>query len=63
MGRDYADRLITSSKVVGNIDADHGQQIPISERQTRPLAKLESDQQQEAWQKEDRYLSSVKIVQ
>lgn len=54
-------QLIASAEVLQNVN--HGLQIPTSERQTRPLAKLEPEQQQEAWQKEDRYLSSVKIVQ
>jgi len=52
MSRFYAYRLIDSAKVIENVD--HGQQdlpAPTSERQTRPLARLEPEQQKEAWQK------------
>ena len=52
MGRDYADRLITSSEVVENINADNCQQIPSNEGQARPLTRLKDPElQQEAWEK------------
>jgi len=49
MGRSYAHRLIDSSSVVEKL-LPMGN-IPTSERQTRPLTKLEPDQQIEVWQK------------
>jgi hypothetical protein len=49
--RQTAYQLIDSSKVIENVS--HGLQdapIPTNERQTRPLARLEPEQQKEAWQ-------------
>jgi len=51
IGRDYADRLITSSAVMDNIDADNCQQKPMTESQTRPLTRLSAPLQIEAWEK------------
>lgn len=52
MGKDYSNRLIKAYEVTSNIgNDDHGHQIPSSERQTRPLAKLPPEQQKEAWQR------------
>lgn len=52
MKRDYAYKLIGSSEVVQNLDVYHGIQKPSSERQIRPLTKLQTPElQQEAWQK------------
>jgi len=47
--KSYAYYLIDASKVVQNVH--HGGQIPATERQARPLAKLPPEQQQEAWNK------------
>ena len=50
MGRDYADRIISSSNIVALLNADNCQQIPTNEAQARPLTKLEPEQQKEAWE-------------
>lgn len=50
LNRAYAYRLIGSAQVVDAV-SPIGIQSPGNERQTRPLAKLEPDQQREAWQK------------
>lgn len=53
MTRDYAYKLIGSSEVVDNLEnVDHGIQIkPTTERQARPLTKLETpEQQREVWE-------------
>jgi phage N-6-adenine-methyltransferase len=50
MGRSYAYSLMDSATVIENVR--HGGQVenaPTNERQTRPLARLEPDQQREAW--------------
>lgn len=52
MNRRYAYYLIDSAAVIENVH--HGAQIevlPENERQTRPLARLEPEQQKEAWQR------------
>jgi len=49
MGRDYAYKLMASSEVVENVYP--GIQRPTSEKQVRPLAKLEPEKQRQAWQK------------
>lgn len=45
----YARNLISSTKVINNVRT--GTIVPLTESQTRPLARLEPDQQREAWQK------------
>lgn len=49
--RQTAYQFIDSAKVVENVS--HGLQVsaPLNERQVRPLARLEPQQQREAWQK------------
>lgn len=49
--RQTAYQFIDSAKVIENVS--HGLQIPapVNERQTRPLARLEPEQQRQAWQK------------
>lgn len=47
--RSHAYRFIDSVKVIENLSPTGDK--PISERQTRPLAKLEPEQQKEVWQK------------
>jgi hypothetical protein len=49
MKRTYAFYMIESAKVIDNVHIC--EQIPATESQTRPLAKLSPDQQREAWQK------------
>ena len=46
--RDYAYKLMASSSVIDNVS--HGIQKPTSERQCRPLAKLDPEQQVKAWE-------------
>lgn len=49
MNRNYANKLISASEVVANL----GTRVPIlpdNERQARPLAKLEPEQQRTAWE-------------
>jgi len=48
MKRTYAYYMIESAKVVENVH--HGEQIPMTESQTRPLARLDPEKQKEAWQ-------------
>ena len=48
--RAYAYRLMGSAQVIDAV-SPIGIQSPDNERQTRPLARLEPDQQREAWQK------------
>jgi hypothetical protein len=45
----YARYLLRSTAVVENIST--GTMVPVSERQVRPLTKLEPEQQKEAWQR------------
>jgi len=47
--RMYAHYLIDSVKVIENVN--NCLQIPATESQTRPLARLEPEQQREAWQR------------
>ena len=47
--RQHAYRFIDSVKVVLNV-TDRLQSVPVNLEQTRPLARLEPDQQCEAWQ-------------
>jgi len=47
----YARRLITSAETFDNIKSVPIGTVPTTESQTRPLSKLEPDQQREAWQK------------
>lgn len=47
--RAHAYRLMDSSAVVDTV-SPNGRQQPMNERQTRPLARLEPQQQREAWQ-------------
>lgn len=48
IGKNYANKLIVSAKVVNNL----GTVVPTTERQVRPLTKLEyPGQQKEAWEK------------
>ena len=49
MNRAHANRLIAASKVVENLDPMGA--IPIGERETRPLTRLEPEQQRAAWQR------------
>jgi len=50
MGKDFANKQIASTKVIDNLQNEyHGIQIPASERQARPLARLSPSQQVEAW--------------
>jgi len=49
MGRDYAERLISSASVVSNLPTDGGK--PTSEWQARPLTKIPAEKQPEAWAK------------
>ena len=46
--RDYAYKLISSSSVIDNVD--NCIQKPVTESQTRPLARLEPEKQREAYQ-------------
>ena len=48
--RNYANKLIASSQVISNLGTTVPIQ-PISERQARPLTKLEPEQQKEVWEK------------
>jgi len=50
MGRNYMNKIIASSKVIENLGTIVPTK-PATESQTRPLARLEPDQQREAWQK------------
>jgi hypothetical protein len=50
ISRPRAYQLIEAATVVGNLSTMVDKQIPISERQTRPLTKLEPEEQREAWQ-------------
>ena len=50
MGRNYADKLIASSKAIDNVGTIVPMK-PVNESQTRPLARLEPDQQRTAWAK------------
>lgn len=50
MSKMHAYRLIGSAQVVDAV-SPIGIQSPGNERQTRPLSRLEPDQQREAWQK------------
>jgi hypothetical protein len=47
--RTYAFYMIESARVIENVH--NCERIPMTESQTRPLARLEPDQQREAWQK------------
>jgi chromosome segregation ATPase len=49
--RRWANQIIKSSEVIGVLESgNHGSQIPETERQARPLTKLETpEQQSEAW--------------
>jgi len=49
MKRTYAFYMIESAKVMENVH--NCEQKPATESQTRPLARLEPDQQREAWQR------------
>ena len=49
MGRQYAYRLIASANVMNTL-SPIGDIKPITETQTRPLARLEPEKQKEAWQ-------------
>lgn len=49
-GRNYANKLISASAVVGNLGTVVPI-LPVSETQARPLTQLAPDQQREAWQK------------
>ncbi len=54
MKRAYADRLIKSAEVANNLTpmgakSENNHNPPISERQVRPLTKLEPDEQKEVW--------------
>jgi len=46
--RSYVHRLIDSSKIIQVLPI--GNKLPTTESQTRPLTKLEPEQQQEAWE-------------
>lgn len=48
--RAHAYRLMDSVKVINNVSESETKK-PVNLEQTRPLAKLEPDQQREAWQK------------
>ena len=48
--RAHAYRLIDSAKVIESV-SPIGDIKPVTESQTRPLARLEPDQQREVWQK------------
>lgn len=50
MNRDYANKMISAAKVVGNLDTIVST-IPATESQARPLTSLPPEQQQEAWAK------------
>ena len=51
MKRTYAYYLIESSVAIKNLNVHHGGQIPINERQARPLTKLATaEAQREAWE-------------
>lgn len=53
LSRRHAYQLIDASEVVENLSAmaHTGIQIPTNERQARPLARLDPEQQQEAWER------------
>jgi len=61
MERANAYRLIESSKVILNLSPT-GDILPANERQARPLAQLEPDQQREAWQRVIERASDEKIT-
>jgi len=46
----YARQLMAATETVDNIKSVTTGNTPISERQTRPLARLDLEQQLEAWQ-------------
>jgi len=50
INRAHAYRLIDSAMVIETV-SPMGDRVPENERQTRPLARLEPEQQREAWQK------------
>jgi len=55
MKRAYADRLIKSAEVANNLTpmgakSENNHNFPTSERQVRPLTKLDPDEQKEVWQ-------------
>lgn len=47
MARNYANKMIAAAQVVQNLDM--GTRVPTTERQARPLASLEPEQQRQAW--------------
>lgn len=49
LGRSQAYRLIDAAEVVANLSPIGDTPLPTNESQVRPLAKLEPEQQQEAW--------------
>jgi hypothetical protein len=49
MTRMRASQLINAADVIDNLNVNHGLQTPTSERQARPLTKLEPEIQREAW--------------
>ena len=51
MGVRHSQRLMLSAGVIKSLQTRPMGRIPINERQTRPLTKLEPDQQIEVWQK------------
>ena len=76
MGKNYANRLITGSKVAANLGGQVIQEcnpvpcgtlytpceiLPTSEYQIRPLTRLEPDQQREAWNKADETAPNGKV--
>lgn len=56
MGRNYANKLIASASVV-DVVGTIVPIVPATESQTRPLTKLEPEQQREAW-----YTKNVSIL-
>lgn len=56
-----ASQLIAAADVVDNVN--QGLQNPISERQLRPLTKLEPSEQKEAWESNPYYFkNNIKYI-
>ena len=51
MDRRYINMQIKASEVIENLGTSGSQNLPSSERQARPLAKLPAEQQPAAWEK------------
>jgi hypothetical protein len=61
--RNYGKRLIHAAEVVENLENVPTGTLPTTERQARPLANLEPEQQREAWQRaQDRAQAEQRAV-